>query len=102
MRINLCRRQIAVTEQHLHDAQISAIVQQVRGKRVTQRVRRQLTRNFCLLRVALDDVPESLASHAVTTTGRKQVFGLSFEQDFDTRTGKKFTQPVLRFITSTQ
>jgi hypothetical protein len=34
--IYLRRGKVAVTQQHLHDAQVGAVVQQVRGKRVTQ------------------------------------------------------------------
>ena len=40
MRVNLRCRQITVSEQHLHDAQIRTIIQQVGRKCVTQRVRR--------------------------------------------------------------
>ena len=42
VRINLRRRQITVTQQHLHDPQIGASIQQVRRESVTQRVGRKL------------------------------------------------------------
>ena len=42
VRVDLRGRKVGVTEQHLHDAQVGAMIQQVRGKGVTQRVRRQL------------------------------------------------------------
>ena len=47
VRIDLCGRQVAVAEQHLHDSQIRAMIQQVRGERVAQCVRRQRTPAFC-------------------------------------------------------
>ena len=39
MRINLRGRDIRMAQQKLHDPQISAVIQQVSGKRVTQNVR---------------------------------------------------------------
>jgi len=42
MRINLGGRQIAVPQQHLHHAQIRAVIQQMRGKGVSQSMGRQL------------------------------------------------------------
>ncbi len=35
VRINLGRRQIAVPQQHLHHAQVCAVVEQMGGKRVS-------------------------------------------------------------------
>ena len=40
MGINLCGRQAAMAEQHLHHSQISAVVDQMRRKRMTQGVGR--------------------------------------------------------------
>ena len=42
VRIDLGGRQIAVTEQHLHHAQVGAVIEQVRGERMPQRMRRQV------------------------------------------------------------
>ena len=39
VRVDLCRRKVAVPEQHLHDAQIGTVVQQMGREGVTQRVR---------------------------------------------------------------
>lgn len=40
MRINLRGRNVAVSKEHLHHAKVRAVVQQMRGERVSQRVRR--------------------------------------------------------------
>jgi hypothetical protein len=40
VRIDLRRRQVAVTKQHLHDAQVGTVIEQMGRKRVAQRVRR--------------------------------------------------------------
>src|SRR6202011_2639457 len=58
--IDLCRGQITVTQEHLHDAQVSAVIEQMRGKRVPQSMRRKVFGDSGLTRVALDDVPERL------------------------------------------
>src|SRR6185436_18429234 len=42
VRVNLRRRKVAVPEQHLHDAQVRAVIEQVRREGMPERVRRQL------------------------------------------------------------
>lgn len=37
--VNLSRRQVAMPQQHLHDAQIGAVIQQMGCERMPQRVR---------------------------------------------------------------
>jgi hypothetical protein len=64
-----------VAEQQLHDAQVRAVVQQVRRERVPQRVRRQVRAHVRALRVTLDDVPELLARHPVAARGHEQRVG---------------------------
>ena len=49
------------------------MIEQVRGKSVAEGVRRKVLLDPRLLRVPLDDVPESLAGHAVTAAGREEV-----------------------------
>jgi hypothetical protein len=39
--VNLCGGDVGMPEQHLHHAQIGAVVEQVGGEGVAQRVRRQ-------------------------------------------------------------
>ena len=84
MRIDLCGRQIAVPQQHLHNAQISAVIEQMGREGVPQRMRRHLAGDLSHFRITLDDVPERLASHAVTTTRGEQIVGLTFEQNLGT------------------
>ena len=59
--VNLRRGQIGVTEQHLHDAYIGAVVQQVRRKGVPQAVRREGVLNPSDERITLNIVPKRLA-----------------------------------------
>ena len=40
--VDLCRREVAVPEQHLHDPQIGAVVQEVGREGMAERVRREL------------------------------------------------------------
>src|SRR5882724_8543907 len=80
VRVNLGRRQITVTQQHLHDAQVGAMIEQMRGERVPQSMRRKLFGDIGLAGVALDDVPESLARHAIATSRGEQTVSLALEQ----------------------
>ena len=61
--INLRGRNIGVAKQQLDNSQIGAVIQQVRGERMTQSMRRQrrVDRGACT--VALDQYPKHLATH---------------------------------------
>src|SRR5438477_7173472 len=83
--VNLCSRQITVTQQHLDDAQVRAVIEQMRGERVPQGMRREFFGNIGFTGVALDDVPESLARHPVTPPRREQVVSLALEQNLTAR-----------------
>src|SRR5262245_25032295 len=83
VRVDLSSRKIAVPEQHLHDPQVRAVIEQVRRERMAQRVRREILGHPGLAGVALDDVPERLAGHAIAAAGREQEVGLTLEQDLD-------------------
>ena len=73
MRVNLGRRHVRMTEQQLHDAKIGAMVDQVGGERMPQRMRRQ-ARGFDSgrQRVTLDQRPEHLPAHRPPLRRRKQ------------------------------
>ena len=58
VRIDLCRRQVAVSEEHLYHAQIGAMIEQMRGERMTHGVRREGAADTGLLRVQLDAMPK--------------------------------------------
>src|SRR6185312_232649 len=94
VRVDLRGGEIAVSEQHLHHAQVGAMVEQVRRESVAQRVRRQLLLHTRLTRVALDDVPEGLARHLVAAARREQEVGLPLEQDFEARALYELLQPA--------
>ena len=98
VRVDLCRRKVAVTQQQLHDTQIGAAIEKMRCKRVTQAVGRQFLADAAFLRVSLDDVPERLARHPIAAPRWKQVVGLAFQEDFHAWTIDKVSQPALRFV----
>src|SRR5690606_37607460 len=98
VRVDLGRREVAVTEQELHDPEVRAAIQEVRGKGVPQAVRRQLLLDARLLCVALDDVPERLAGHAIPAPGREQVVGLALQQDLHARGSHEFLEPAERLV----
>src|SRR5580700_3141729 len=75
------------------------MVEQVGSERVPQRVRGKLAGNACLAGIALDDVPEGLAGHAVAAPGRKQIVGLTLEQDLAARTARELLEPAHRLLT---
>jgi len=97
--VYLGRRQVTVSQQHLHDTQVSTTIQEVRCKRMAQAVRRHLLAHTGFLGVALDDVPEGLAGHAVAAASREQIISLALKKDLHAGTVAKFFQPTLRFFT---
>src|SRR5487761_654170 len=70
----------------------------MRRERVAQRVRRELLGDPSLARVALDDVPERLAGHAIAAPGRKQKIGLPLEQDLPAGPVLEVRQPAPRLL----
>src|SRR6516225_5041595 len=92
VRVDLRRRKVTVPEQHLHDAQIGAVVQKVGSEGVAERVRRELLGDAGLARVTLDDVPEGLPRHAVAAPRREQVIGLPLEEDLAARAAAEFLE----------
>src|SRR6185437_5035463 len=65
---------------------------------MAQRMGRELLGDPGLARIALDDVPERLAGHAIAAPGRKEKIGLPLEQDFPTRPMLEVRQPVHRLL----
>ncbi len=98
MGVDLCGREVAVTEQELHYPQIGTAVQEMRCECVSQAVRRQLLADTRLLCIALDDVPERLARHTVSAAGREQVVTLPLEQDLHARAFDEILEPSLRLL----
>src|ERR1700722_2916709 len=87
-----------MAKQHLYHAQIRAVVEQVRRERVPQCMRRQIAIDARLARIALDDVPERLARHAIPTAGRKQAIGAAIEQDVVAGPRIESLEPAHRFL----
>ena len=88
-----------MSEQHLHDAQISPVVQQMGRESVSQCVWRHLLADAGFLCVTLYDVPESLPRHSITATRREYIVRLAFEQDFHAWTLDELAQPLLGLFT---
>ena len=61
------------------------MIQQMGGERMPKRMRRQLPFDGRLPGIALDDVPEGLARHAVAAARREQEVRLTVEQDLAAR-----------------
>src|SRR6185437_7608561 len=98
MRVDLRGREITVSEQHLYDTQIGTMVQQVRGKCMSQCMRREFLSDPGLAGVALDDVPEGLARHPIAAACREQIVGLALEQNLATRALPEVLQPAHGFL----
>src|SRR3569833_4248841 len=96
--VDLCSRQITVTQEHLHYAEVRAVIEKMRGKGVSQRVRRKLFGNTGFTRVALDDVFDSLARHAVAPPRREEVVSLALEQNLTARAVEELGQPAHRLF----
>ena len=61
VRVDRGRRDVGMPEQQLHDAQVRAVVEEVRGEGVAQDVRRdRRRRDACDGAIALDREPERL------------------------------------------
>ena len=67
MGINLGCRQIAVPQQHLHNPQIGAMIEQMGGKGMAQRMRRQMLFNIRFHRIIFYTMPKGLPRHFLTT-----------------------------------
>ena len=63
MRVNLCRRDAAVTQHFLNESQICTILQQMRRKRMTESVRRNTLVDAGFLRQFLNDNEDDNSGH---------------------------------------
>src|SRR6266852_6507700 len=78
--IDLRGRDIGVAEQELHDAQIRAMVEQMRGEGVAQRVRRERSAREGCPGALLYQVPERLPRHRTTAPRDEHVVAGPFPQ----------------------
>src|SRR3990167_8415494 len=92
--VDLRGRNVGVSQQHLHHAQISTVVEQVCRKRMAQGVRRQVLGDARVQRVLLDQLPEHLAAHRITARRHKQGIAHLPAQDLRTRLTEVTRQPV--------
>ncbi len=102
VRVDRRRGNVRVPQQHLHSAQVGAVVEQVRGERMAQGVRRQWRGDAGLARVALHQLPEHHARHGRTgaraTRGDEQILARQAAQDGGTALGEVTLQPVARHL----
>src|SRR5690349_18699608 len=71
VRIDLSRGDIGVAEHFLDDTEIAAVVEQVGGETVAQRVRFDVLGDAGGLRMALDPMPDGLGAHLLAVRGKK-------------------------------
>lgn len=79
VRVDLCRRDIAVSEQRLNGTRISAVLQQMRREAVSQRVRRNIF-DAGPFSVSLDHGPRDLSGEgpaAIQENKRRSRFPVS-------------------------
>src|SRR5438876_8348521 len=72
VRVNLRGRKVRMPEHHLDRPQIGAAFEQVRGKRVTDHVRTEGTRQVGAAAVSLEELPEPDAAHRLAANVQKQ------------------------------
>ena len=72
--IDLCRRDVAMSEEELHDAKIRAVIQEVSRERMPQGVRRNRPVNSSLPCIPLNHFPESLPRDALAALFYEQKF----------------------------
>ena len=77
VRVDLRRRDVGVTEQELHHAQIGAVIDEMRGEGVAQHVRREALARNGARAIAPDQVPERLPRHAGAARGDEKRVGLA-------------------------
>ncbi len=87
-----------MAQQHLHHAQVCAMVEQVGGEGMAQRVRRQRCRDTRNLRAALDDDPEHHAAHRSPALGHEDRIAALPAQDGTARRGQIALQPPVRLL----
>lgn len=98
VRIDLRGRQIAVTKQHLHGAQIGAMIEQMRCKRMPQGMRRDAGSDPGLPGMQLDPMSERLARHRIATPTRKFDVAQLIAEQQASRVATIALQPVHGFI----
>jgi hypothetical protein len=99
MGVDLGSGEIRVAEQHLHDSQVSPMIEKVGGKRMAQRVRRKWFVDAGGLRVTFDEVPERLSGHRFASSSRKEMIGSSLPEDLTPSALLETPQPIDRFGT---
>ena len=85
-----------MAKQHLHRPQVGAVIEQVGGEGMAQRVRRQRRGNARRQRLLLHDHPEHHPAHPMAARGDEQVLGLLAAEDGPAGFGKVAHQPVAR------
>src|ERR1044071_3666693 len=73
VRVDLRGGDVGMPEKELHDAQISAVIDEVRGKGMAQHVRRELLAGNRARAIAPDQVPERLARHPGAALGEEKL-----------------------------
>ena len=96
--VDLGRGQISVAEQHLHDPEIRAVVEQMRRKRMSEHVRRERLTDAGVARVTLHEYPEHLSRHGFSALGDEERIGLASAKKRGPCLVKIPLDPVQRFL----
>src|SRR2546423_14152333 len=80
VRVDLRRGDVGVAEHHLHGAQIGAMFEQMRGKRMPQHVRRDVRGDAGVAGMLDDFHPERLPRHWAPKSGKKEVWICAFAE----------------------
>ena len=99
MGVDLGGGEVRVTEQHLHDSQVSPMIEQMGRKRMAQRVRRERLVDTGRLRMPLDEIPERLTRHRFASSSRKEMIGTSLSEDLLPSALLETPQPIDGFGT---
>src|SRR5690242_8261583 len=79
--INLRRRDVSMSQHHLHTTQVGATLQQMSGEAVTKYVRRQAAKDSGFFPIAGQQVPECLPGETASPGSDKKILaGTSLEQ----------------------
>src|SRR5487761_954287 len=96
--IDLGSGHIAVTQQHLHHAQIGAMIQQVCSERMPQCVGGHGHGYPSFLCITLDNVPERLTGHVIAAARGEQIIVLLHADNLGACCTQIFLDPGLGFL----
>src|SRR5687767_1221495 len=83
--VDLCGRDVGMAQEELDHPQVGAVIDEMRGERVAQRVRRDRATYAGRLTISLDEAPEGLARHGPAACGYEERVRLARAQELPAR-----------------